>query len=130
MAESRNSFIREALEDSEADRMPDYMLADDEERRDALEQALEEALDEQEISEQDYERETQRLAIAPPWFHSLTDEQLDRVATLPLPEPDDDTPLNHQFAPWQRPTPYMFSDLDDPVNLQHVAAAWISGGFV
>jgi hypothetical protein len=34
-----------------------------------------------------------------------------------------------EFVPWQRPTPDVVADLNDPVNLQHVAAAWIVGGF-
>jgi hypothetical protein len=129
MAEPAGSFIRDALEDWGASWMPQEMLDDDEERRNALEQALDEALAEEEINEEDYGREIERLGLAPPWFHTLTDEKLDWVAALPLPAPDRDPPVDHQFATWQRPTADMFTNLDDPVNLQHVAAAWIAGGF-
>jgi hypothetical protein len=125
MAEPARSHIREALADSIASWMPQDMIDDQEERRDALEEALGEG----DISEEDYEREMERLGSVPPWFHTLSDEQLDQVAELPLPEPDHDPPLDHEFATWQRPTPDMFTNLDDPVNLQHVAAAWIAGGF-
>jgi hypothetical protein len=128
-ASSPTSFIREALADGEADWMSQWLLDEADERRDALEQAFSEAFDEHEISAEEFERETEHLAMAPAWFLTLPDEQLVEVASLPLPERDHDPPLDHEFASWQRPTPAMFGDLDDPVNLQHVAAAWIAGWF-
>jgi hypothetical protein len=123
------SFILDALTEWEADWMEQSLLDEAAEEINTLEQVLEETAAEHEIDDEQLEQQLERLQAAPPWFLTLTDQQLDRVATLPLPEPDHDPPLDHQFTPWRRPTADMFNDLDDPANIQHIAAAWIIGSF-
>jgi hypothetical protein len=126
---ARDGYPFEALVDSEADWMSQDLFNEGSNRHKELEEALEQALEKSEISETEFDRQFDALYAAPLWFLTLDDATLDLVAALPLPAADRVPPLQCKFAPWQRPTAAMFIKPKSRVNLQHIAASWVLGGF-
>jgi hypothetical protein len=118
------SYVHEALTDGDADWMSTRLMDKGGERRSELTTALEEALDAREITHEDFEREEERLNTVTSWFLTVSGEDLDAIAALPMPAPDCDPPLGHAFTPWQRPTAEIFADPTNPVNLQHIVASF------
>ena len=116
-------YIHEALTDGDADWMSTWLMEKGDERRSKLLTALEDALDAGEITDEDFEREEDRLNTVPSWFFTVGEKDLDAIANVRMPAPDSDPPLDHAFAPWQRPTAAIFADSADPVNLQHIVAS-------
>lgn len=125
---STTDYILSALVDPEAVWMSDDLIEEGEERRGRLLDALDTELERGSLSENDYDSQTS-FGVAPAWFMTLDEPQLESIAELPVHSSDDDPPLVHSFAEWKRPTPSMFEAPNDPLNLQHIAAAWVIGSF-
>ena len=122
-------FIAEALVDHEADWMSGRMLDRGGRRRGERTLELEQALTAGTVDKRRFVRESEQLHLAPAWYFELSEDQLAQVADLPLPSAAHDPPLRHRFRRWHQPEPGMFADLSNPLNRQHVAAAFVVGGF-
>lgn len=113
--------LEQLLEDDPA--WLDYDAIDEARIRQAqIENAVADSEDEGDVDEEILEAQ-QGLLEVPPWFLLLDEEDLDEIATLRQPDPEED--LSHIRHPWRRPTPADFADLGDPEKLQHVVAAYV-----
>ncbi len=117
-------YVHEALTEGDADWMSTMLMERGDERRSELHTALEDALDAGEITDDEFERRSEDLSVAPAWFFTLLEDDLDAIAGLPAPAPDADPPLVHAFAPWTRPTAAIFTKSTDAENVQHIVASF------
>ena len=100
-------------------------LHEAEQRLATKQEALDEALEADDIDEAEHDARYEILVTPPIWFHLLDDHELTAIADYPLPEPGRTPPLQHTIHPWTKPTAEMFSNPDDPANLQHIIAAYL-----
>lgn len=100
-------------------------LHEAEERLASKQEALDEALEAEDIDEAEHAARHDILVTPPIWFHLLDDDELAAIADYPLPEPERTPRLSHTIHPWTTPTAEMFSNPDDPANIQHIVAAYL-----